>query len=32
MDTLLDNPKLAGFLREVAIGRWTFDYVSFKLA
>jgi DNA repair photolyase len=32
MDTLLDNPKLAGFLREVAIGRRTFDYVSLKLA
>jgi len=32
IDALLGNPKLAGFLREVAIGRRTFDYVSRRLA
>jgi DNA repair photolyase len=32
MDTLLGNPKLAGFLREVAIGRRTFEYLSLRLA
>ena len=32
MDALLDNAKLAGFLREVAIGRRTFDSVSLRLA
>jgi DNA repair photolyase len=32
VDALLDNPKLAGFLREVALRRRTFDYVSLKLA
>jgi DNA repair photolyase len=31
MDALLDNTKLAGFLREVAIDRRTFDYVSLRL-
>jgi DNA repair photolyase len=28
---LLDNPKLAGFLREVAIGRRIFDYSNLRL-
>jgi DNA repair photolyase len=28
IDSLLGNSRLAGFLREVAIGRRTFDYVS----
>ena len=31
VDGLLDNTKLAGFLREVAIERRTFDYVSLRL-
>ncbi|MCX7029310.1 MAG: hypothetical protein NTU62_04215 [Spirochaetes bacterium] len=31
IDGLLDNPKLACFLGEVAIGRRVFDYVSLKL-
>ena len=32
MDALLGNAKLAGFLREVAIGRRVFDYVRLELA
>ena len=32
MDSLLDNAKLAGFLREVALDRRIFDYVALRLA
>jgi DNA repair photolyase len=32
MDALLGNAKLAGFLREVAIGRRVFDYLRLELA
>jgi DNA repair photolyase len=32
IDALLGNPRLAAFLREVAIGRRTFDYAGLKLA
>ena len=31
MDSLLDNAKLAGFLREVALDRRIFDYVTLRL-
>jgi DNA repair photolyase len=31
IDATIDNPRLAGFLREVALGRRVFDYVSLRL-